>query len=60
MKFWLFFFGRGGTLTVVLMDHLNIMEAPNNLEEITQAIDHLKPNKAPGPDGLTAEFYKKF
>uniref|UniRef100_A0A8C5MEC2 Reverse transcriptase domain-containing protein n=1 Tax=Leptobrachium leishanense TaxID=445787 RepID=A0A8C5MEC2_9ANUR len=31
-----------------------------SLEEISEAIVSLKPNKAPGPDGYTARYYKTF
>lgn len=31
---------------------------PVSLEEVKNAIKQLKSNKAPGPDGLTIEFYR--
>lgn len=36
------------------------LEEPVTLQEIETAIGDLKVGKAPGPDGLSAEFYKKF
>ncbi len=30
------------------------------IDECTNAVKHLKTNKAPGSDGLTPEFYKTF
>uniref|UniRef100_A0A803JBH2 Reverse transcriptase domain-containing protein n=1 Tax=Xenopus tropicalis TaxID=8364 RepID=A0A803JBH2_XENTR len=43
-------------------DHLDFstLEAEITLEEVIQAIDKQQKKKAPGPDGLTAEFYKRF
>lgn len=41
-------------------DHVERLEAPILWEEITHAIENMKSDKYPGPDGLTAEFYKKF
>lgn len=39
--------------------HRGLMEDPITFNEISKAIDGLKSNKAPGLDGLMAEFYKK-
>ena len=36
-----------------------IMSAPFTEKEVFEAIDQMKPNKAPGPDGFPTEFYKK-
>lgn len=36
------------------------LNAPIRISEVDWAIDNLPANKAPGPDGLTAEFYKTF
>jgi len=36
------------------------MDADISEEEILAAIDSMEINKAPGPDGLTTDFYKKF
>lgn len=38
----------------------SLLEAPITLAEIENAIDNLSPNKSPGPDGLSAAFYKMF
>lgn len=38
----------------------NLREEPITTEEIEAAIDWTKTEKAPGPDGFTAKFYKKF
>lgn len=35
-------------------------DKPLTLQEIISAIDQLKPNKSPGTDGITSEFYKAF
>lgn len=35
-------------------------ESDITVDELWRAIDELSPGKAPGPDGLTASFYKKF
>ena len=36
------------------------LESPINKKELDEALKALKNNKAPGPDGFSAEFYKKF
>jgi len=41
-------------------EHLNILEKEITEEELLEALKDLKPNKAPGPDGLTTSFYLKF
>lgn len=41
-------------------DHKAMMEAPITADELARAISHMKANKAPGPDGYPAEFYKAF
>lgn len=38
-------------------EHRGIMENPITASEFAEAIDRLKLTKAPGPDGLMAEFY---
>ena len=37
-----------------------ILDAPISKEELFRAVMQLLLNKSPGPDGITAEFYKKF
>ena len=37
----------------------HILSAPFTKKEVLDAISQMKPNKAPGPDGFPAEFYKK-
>ena len=41
-------------------DHTLILEREVTERELYQALRELKPNKAPGPDGLTRAFYLKF
>lgn len=36
------------------------LELPISFAEVERAIDHLKPRKSPGPDGLGADFYEAF
>ena len=44
------------------LDEAQRAELDNDISdlEITKAVNSFKSNKAPGPDGLTAAFYKKF
>lgn len=37
-----------------------ICDSPITSQEVADAINHLKCNKSPGSDGITAEFYKHF
>lgn len=37
-----------------------LCDSPIQLKDVADATDHLKLNKSPDNDGLTAEFYKKF
>ena len=37
----------------------DVLSAPFTEKEVHLAITQMKPNKAPGPDGFPAEFYKK-
>lgn len=39
---------------------MNIMEEPLTNEELEETINQIKLGKAPGPDGVTAMFYKVF
>ena len=36
-----------------------ILSAPFTEKEVFEVIAQMKPNKAPGPDGFPAEFYRK-
>ena len=36
------------------------LKQPLSLAELKQAVDEMKPGKAPGPDGTILEFYKQF
>ena len=40
-------------------DENDILTAPFSEKEVFEAISQMKNNKAPGPDGFPAEFYKK-
>lgn len=40
--------------------HREVLNAPILIHEFYESIHDLKPNKTAGPDGFTAEFYKKF
>ena len=41
------------------VDDNDILVAPFSEKEVFEAIVQMKNNKAPGPDGFPAEFYKK-
>lgn len=41
-------------------DQINSLELPITEEELHSALNHMQNNKAPGPDGFPAEFYKHF
>ena len=38
----------------------NLLTAPYSEEEVRKAVFLMEHNKAPGPDGLPAEFYQNF
>ena len=41
-------------------DQHSFLESPISLAEMTAALRGMKPNKAPGIDGLPVEFYRRF
>lgn len=47
-------------LNTIEVDDKNQCDEPVSLKEIIDSINHLKINKSPGNDGITAEFYKAF
>lgn len=47
-------------LITIEADDKNRCDDPISLKEIVDSINHLKVNKSPGNDGITAEFYKAF
>lgn len=47
-------------ITEILEEHRDLLNREISHEEIREAIDLMKIGKAPGPDGLTAKFYKTF
>ncbi|XP_074305781.1 uncharacterized protein LOC141641002 [Silene latifolia] len=44
--------------SVVNLDQRNILTAEVTSSEIKEALDTIPPNKAPGPDGFTSQFFK--
>lgn len=48
------------TMLTLSEEHRELLDQPICMDEIEKAIAHLKINTAPGPDGFTPEFYKKF
>lgn len=47
-------------LITIQADDKNRCDEPISLKEIVDSINHLKINKCPGNDGITAKFYKAF
>ena len=47
------------TVKVTLAMNESLTRTPTD-EEIKKAIDHINPDKAPGPDGMTSLFYQRF
>lgn len=37
-----------------------VLSTPYIVEEVREALKDMHPNKASGPDGLTAQFYQNF
>ena len=48
-----------GDIPQLQVDENGILSTPFTEKEVFDAISKMKPNKAPGPDGFPAEFYKK-
>jgi hypothetical protein len=48
-----------GDVPQLRSDENESLSAPFAEKEVFDAISQMKPNKAPGPDGFPAEFYKK-
>jgi hypothetical protein len=48
-----------GDLPQLGTDENEILSAPFTEKEVFEAIAQMKNNKAPGPDGFSAEFYKR-
>ncbi len=47
-------------LPVLTLKHTNFLETELTYEEVTAAVMGLSVGRAPGIDGLSAEFYKDF
>jgi hypothetical protein len=47
-------------ITQVSLSENEFLTASFPIEEVKEAIFQMEKNKAPGPDGFPAEFYKKF
>lgn len=54
------FFNSIPNINQISEANCDFCDASISLNEITNAINQLKINKSPGPDGFTAEFYKHF
>ena len=48
-----------GDIPQLRAEENDILSAPFTKKEVLDAISQMKPNKAPGPDGFPAEFYRK-
>lgn len=48
------------TLLKLFSEQLTFLNAPFSIKEVSQAISSLPKDKAPGPDGFSAEHYKLF
>lgn len=48
-----------GDISQLGTDKNELLIAPFMEKEVFEAISQMKNNKAPGPDGFPAEFYKK-
>ena len=44
---------------ILPLQNLDWMEEPFKLKEIDEVINHLPPDKSPGPDGFNGQFFKK-
>lgn len=47
-------------LPQLMSEHVALMEAPISSADVERAICSMKLSKAPGLDGYTLEFYRKF
>ena len=45
---------------IITDEHNNKLLQPTSLKEIEEAMNQLKDDKAPGPDGFTANFFHEF
>lgn len=48
------------TLPTLERDHTELMEAEFTAGEVAAAIKHINPSKAPGPDGFSGHYYRKY
>lgn len=54
------FLQKYGFQTKLSPGHKDMLDEPITTEEVLATINHMKNNKAPGPDGFGAEFYKVY
>eukprot|EP00253_Pinus_taeda_P010679 PITA_10679 len=45
---------------VITEEHNSLLIKPINLQEVQEAVQHMKEGKVPGPDGFTANFFHRF